>query len=101
VFILEVLKVLYFHTLLQVFILKVVSEGVSPPALLGKTSGPSALSWVNESRCQADKKDGNMGVEAEVRYSRLTPLRCSVNDSKGGTPGQLVGGMVEGQVIDF
>ena len=40
-----------------------------------------------------------MGAEAEVRYSRLTPLCCSVNDTKGGTPGQLVGGMVEGQVV--
>ena len=77
-FILHVLKVVCFDTLLEVFILKELSRALS--------CGGDALT------------DGGEGVAAAQMRSGFC-ASFTAYDNSGSTPGQLAGGRVEGQVV--
>ena len=79
-FILHVLKVVYFDTLLQVFILKVLSGA--------RFFGPGALTG------------GAEGATAAQTQLSFCPI-FTAYDNSGSTPGQLVGGTVRVQLHEL
>jgi hypothetical protein len=84
VFILKLVKVLCFDTLLQVFILKVLNSALISEALRNARDGGQARPPAFIAKFTAHLFD-SLGVKS----------------SRWGTRGQLAGGTVEGQVSDF